>query len=221
MWAALVGGAVAAAAATALAGSTRRLVERAAASADTHRPDSLWLRTAVLAAVAAVAGVAAGLGAGTAWEVPALVTVAVVSALLCCGDLASLTIPNRILFPGYLATVAGLLLAAVALGGWGRLGTALLGGLVLMLVYFAIGWIRPQDFGLGDVKLGLLVGTVLGWSGWGHVLLGGAGAFIVYALGALVVLALRRGGLRTELPMGPAILVAMWLTVLLGPSALG
>jgi len=118
-------------------------------------------------------------------------TLVVLSAI----DLDRGIIPNRIVLPA----AAVVLLAQVALfpdraAEWAL--AAILSALVLVLPQL----VGRAWMGMGDVKLGLLLGAALGWGVVGAVLL----AFLcVFPVAFLVVL---RGGLaarKTTIPFGP------------------
>jgi len=63
--------------------------------------------------------------------------------------------------------------------------------------------IRPDQLGLGDVKLAGLLGIALGWFGWRAVLVGTALAFVGCAVAGLWLLATKRGKLTSAVPLGP------------------
>jgi leader peptidase (prepilin peptidase)/N-methyltransferase len=172
--------------------------------------DSRWLRRAVPTALGAIAGAGAAAIADH-WAVAlALCALAVGTALLVPVDLAVFRLPDAIVWPTTGAVLGMLLVAAIATGEWARLGTALLAMLVVGVVYFALGWFAPQSFGLGDVKLSLVLGLSLGWFGWQAVLYGMLGGFLVFALAALAMLATRRASLKSDLAFGPWMLIGAW-----------
>jgi leader peptidase (prepilin peptidase)/N-methyltransferase len=93
-----------------------------------------------------------------------------------------------------------------------------LGAAALFAVYLSLALVSPGGLGMGDVKLAALLGLYLGWLGWAAVVLGALAGFVVQALVALVLLAIRRIGLRGELPFGPAMLAGAALAI--GATAL-
>lgn len=105
-------------------------------------------------------------------------------------------------------------------GGWGRLGSALLGAAFTATILFVLAYINPSGFGLGDVKLGLTTGAALGWFGVGTALLGVAAAFILMAVISGLLLATGRIKREAEIAFGPfmilGVLVAPWTASLLG-----
>jgi len=186
--------------------------------------DPLYPRL-VTAPVLAVLGVLFGALAGwrlNAWpEALAFAVAALVSALLVATDIAAHEIPHRIMWPGMLALVVGLLVAAAIEGSWARFGIALLTGVVIAVVYFAIAWFGKGQFGIGDVSLSLFFGTFLGWLGLPYALVGAVGAFLVHVPVTIAVLIARRAGRKAELPFGPSLIAASWLAAFLGPIVLG
>jgi len=135
-------------------------------------------------------------------------TLVVLSAI----DLERGIIPNRIVLPA----VGVVLVAQVALfpdraGEWAL--AAILSALVLALPQL----IGRAWMGMGDVKLGLLLGAALGWGVLGAVPL----AFLcVFPVAFLVVL---RGGLaarKTTIPFGPFLSLGA-LIMLFGPQLAG
>jgi leader peptidase (prepilin peptidase)/N-methyltransferase len=74
---------------------------------------------------------------------------------------------------------------------------------------------------MGDVKLAALLGLYLGWLSWPAVAYGAAAGFVVQALAALVLLALRRVTRKAELPFGPAMLLGAGLVIGWSDALLG
>jgi leader peptidase (prepilin peptidase)/N-methyltransferase len=177
--------------------------------------------TPVTAAGTAVLFALVALRFDLAWELPAFLVLAGVAVLLTLIDLRHHLLPDRVVLP---AIGAG----AVLLAGAGavehhpasivRAGTA---AVVLFAVFLLLALIAPSSLGMGDVKLAALLGLHLGWLGWNVVALGAAAGFVVQAALALMLLATRRIGLKSELPFGPAMLLGAalaigWSTAVLG-----
>ena len=150
----------------------------------------------------------------------AFAAAALLSTLVVATDLAAHEVPHKIMWPGMGLLVAGLVLAAGIEGSWSRLGAALLTGIVIGVVYFAIAWFGKGQFGIGDVSLSLFFGTFLGWLGLPYALVGAFGAFLVHVPVTIAVLLARRAGRRAELPFGPSLIVASWLAAFIGPLVL-
>ncbi|WTD64121.1 A24 family peptidase [Micromonospora sp. NBC_01638] len=122
-------------------------------------------------------------------------------------DLAVHRLPDRLTLPA--AAGSWLLLGAAALdaepGHWLR---AVIAGAGLAL-FFASSTLLlgRRGFGLGDAKLALSAGALLGWYGWPVLLLGLLLAFGLSALVSLGLLAVRRARWSTHLPFGPFLLL--------------
>lgn len=170
----------------------------------------------VLSAVTGIAFAVTAWRLGPAWELPAFLVLAAAGVLLAVVDLRHLLLPNRVLVPAFGAGAILLTGAAALDGTWPALLRAGLGAVVLFGVFLVLALISPRSLGMGDVKLAGLLGLFLGWLGWATVLLGAAAGFVVQALVALVLLAGRRIGLRSELPFGPAMLVGAALAIAAG-----
>lgn len=168
---------------------------------------SAWLRTPVLAVLAAAGGAGGAVVARTWAEALAFVVLALACALLVAVDLAEQRIPDRILGPAYPAFLAALTLAAALSGEWSRLGRALLAAVVLCAAYFLLALVSPSGLGLGDVKLSGLLGAFLGWLGWPQVLFGTLAAFAVVAVLAAGLLLTRRRSRRSDVAFGPSMVL--------------
>jgi leader peptidase (prepilin peptidase) / N-methyltransferase len=185
--------AVAALSASALTGWMRRLAAR----------DSRWLRSGLHVALAAAAAAGGALLAADWAELVAFTQLAVGCALLIVIDLATLRLPDRLVGPLYLGVLLALTVSAAAGGHWLSLGRAGVAGGILLVVFFALAWLRPDGLGLGDVKLAGLLGAFLGWLGWSSLVIGSAAAFLLAGLVAVALLITGRGTRRTTFPFGP------------------
>ena len=118
-------------------------------------------------------------------------------------DLDHKILPNRIVLPSIAAGVALFGLSA-ALGpgveSWVR---ALEGGAAAFGAFFVIALIAPAGMGMGDVKLSALLGMALGYLSWSRVYIGLMAGFFAGAIGGVILIATRRGGMKTQVPFGP------------------
>ena len=174
------------------------------------------LRTVRLAgaAITAVTFAALALRFGLTWILPALLVFAAASTVLTLVDLAEKRLPNAVIFPT-LAAVAVLLVPATwATGDWISLLWAAAGAAAMFAVYFMLALISPSSMGMGDVKLALVIGLLLGWFGLNAWLIGLLAAFIVGGVIALAALALRRVTLRGSIPFGPSMLAGALIALL-------
>lgn len=168
---------------------------------------SRWLSTPGYVLLAGAGGAAAAMGSDGLLELAAYAVLAVALSALVLVDLAVLRLPDRILGPATLAFFVLLTLAALVGDEWGRLGRALLAGLVLLAGYCLLAVARPSGLGLGDVKLAGLLGGFLGWLGWSETLMGTLAAFAVGGLCTAALLLTGRVGRGGELPFGPSMVV--------------
>jgi leader peptidase (prepilin peptidase) / N-methyltransferase len=167
------------------------------------------------AAVPGLAAVMAGLtlavyplGASAAISAFVAAVLVVIAAI----DIRSLKIPNRIVLP---ATASVLLADMIFLPGQATefLLAALLAGAVLLLPNL----ISASLMGMGDVKLGVLLGAALGWGVVGALEI----AFIA-TLPVAIALLIRggRGARKAALPFGPFMAVGA-LVVMIVPRLVG
>jgi leader peptidase (prepilin peptidase)/N-methyltransferase len=144
----------------------------------------------------------------------ALVTAvtAAVLVVLSAIDLEHGIIPNRIVLP---ATGVVLLMQLALFGD--RTGEWLLAALATALVLVLPQLIGRAWMGMGDVKLGLLLGVSLGWAAAGAILL----AFVcVFPVALLIVIRDGLSARRATLPFGPFLSLGA-LIVLFGPQLAG
>ncbi len=184
------------------------------------RRDANATRAAALAALTAV--LFAGLAARyhDSWALPAFLLVSAGLVALSFIDLEHFLLPNRIVYPLALATLALLTLAALGDGTWRALGRAVLGGLVAALALGLLHVLSPRSMGFGDVKLAFVLGLALGWLGWGELVLGLFCGFLSGAVVGLALIVFRRRGRKDHLPFGPflafgTIVALLWGDVIL------
>jgi leader peptidase (prepilin peptidase) / N-methyltransferase len=161
------------------------------------------------AALAVMLGVLAR-GGLSSWSAVGAATAALL-VWIATIDLETRLIPNRIVLPA-----SGILLCATAvLPGPDLLqhaGAALAAGGFL----FVAAALRPGDLGMGDAKLALLLGALLG----SDVLRALAIGFGLVAVAAAVLVARHgRAGLKRHLPLGPFLAAGAIVTLLLGASS--
>lgn len=139
------------------------------------------------------------------------------AVLLARVDLTVLRLPDVLTFPAAAGTAALLGAASLAPGHAGSWPRALLGALVLGLLYLVLHLVNPGGMGFGDVKLAPTAGLVLGWYGWDALLAGTFTAFLLGAVTGLALLASGRAERGTPLPFGPFMLAGALAGVLLLP----
>jgi leader peptidase (prepilin peptidase)/N-methyltransferase len=159
-----------------------------------------------------VGAAAAGLPAIVLGPTPLLLVVLLAvgpGVLLAVIDLRCLRLPDPVV-----AALAGVTVPAVlAVAGPGELGRALAGAGVCFTAYTMIAVWPRAGLGFGDVKLGAVLGFVLGFAGWPALAAGLLVPHLINGPVALALLATRRIGRRTALPLGPALLAGALIGV--------
>lgn len=154
-------------------------------------------------------------------DLPAAVLLAVAGVLLAVEDLASHRLPNAVLGPTAVALAVLLLVAALVTGAWPDLVRGAVAAVGCGLGYLVLALLRPTGLGMGDVKLGALLGLWLGWLGWESVVLGVLAGFVLGGLAGIVLIAAGRASRTTSIAFGPWLLlgaaVASVLAVRAGP----
>ncbi|MGW6009073.1 prepilin peptidase [Streptomyces sp. NPDC055210] len=172
----------------------------------------------VALATALVCGALAA-ATGTRPELAVWLLLAPLGVLLAVVDFRVQRLPDVLTLP--LAGAALVLLACAwaapeHAGDW---PTALYGSLALGGGYFVLFLISPDGMGFGDVKLALGLGAVLGWYGWGTVLLGTFAGFLFGGLYGMGLVVARRAGRRTSIPFGPFLIAGAFVGLLIGAFA--
>lgn len=155
---------------------------------------------------------------GVSWALPAYLTLAAAATLLGVVDLQHRRLPNSIVVPFGVISLALLVLAAVGTGAGDSVLRGIIGGALLFLLYLILALISPASLGMGDVKLAGVLGMYLAAVSWRTLAYGSFGAFIIAALVSIVLLVTRRASRRTQVPFGPAMLLAALVTIIVqGP----
>ena len=135
-------------------------------------------------------------------------------------DLEVRRLPDVLVLPAYAVTAALLALcSALAQDGAALLRAAACAG-IATAIFFAAAWFSPRGngLGLGDVKLAGVLAGLLGWFSWTNATMGLLTGFVLGGLGALVLLVARRAGRRSDMPLGPALVLGAYLWCLLVPA---
>jgi len=175
----------------------------------------LWWAVAVGVAVAfgwEAATVAGG------WAVlPAYLAFGATTLAVTLTDIDHQLIPNRILFPGLGIAAALLVIGALLNGTTGNLLRALLASVLYFALLLVIGLAARGGFGMGDVKLALLLGLFLGFVGWKALAVGFTLAILLGGVASVVVLAFTRKGRRGKFAYGPYLVAGAWIGLFWGP----
>ena len=157
---------------------------------------------------------------GAAWELPAYLVLAGALVALSVIDLRTFLLPNRIVYPLTVVSVALLGLAALAGGDGSTYVRALLGGTAAFGFFFLLHLVSPAAMGFGDVKLSFTLGLFLGWLGWGYVFLGLFLGFLYGAVIGVLLIALRLRSRKDHVPFGPFLAAGTMTAILIGQSLL-
>jgi leader peptidase (prepilin peptidase)/N-methyltransferase len=147
---------------------------------------------------------------------PAYLYLGAVGSALTLIDLDVHRLPDVIVLSSYPIAVVLLLVPTVVTGQWGNLVRALLAALVLFVVYFVLALVSPGGGGLGfgDVKLAGVLGLLLGWLGWGPVIVSVLAAFISGGVLALVLLLSGRVSRSSHIAFGPSMILGAWVALM-------
>jgi len=170
--------------------------------------------TVTVLAAAVLAAIGAGVGADAA--LPAYLWLGAVGVTLGVIDVDCHRLPDRLTLPSYPVGIVLLGAAALAHRDLPALGRAVLASAAVAGVFFLLALAGPRSLGFGDVKLAGLLALYLGFLGWAEVLLGLLAGFCVGAVVALVLLAGRRAGWRSDVAFGPSLLAGALLAVVAG-----
>lgn len=136
----------------------------------------------------------------------AFLVVAGIGVLLAVIDVSCLRLPDPLVATAGLAAFVLLGAAALGAGEVGPLLRGLAGSVLMGAAYLLLALLPGANLGFGDVKLAAVLGLLLGWLGWGAVLLGALLPHLINGPVALALLVSRRASRKTELPLGPALL---------------
>lgn len=132
-------------------------------------------------------------------------------------DLDVQRLPDRIQLPAYPTLATLLAICSLVEGEWTPFVRALVAGVALFVLYLVLALLPGGGIGFGDVKLAGLLGMLLGWHSWTHVLQGTMATFLIGGVVAVALLALRRKGARDEFAYGPPMLVGAAGAIIVPP----
>lgn len=149
----------------------------------------------------------------------AVVTVHLALFVIACRlvviDIRTHRLPNRIVLPTLAALVVLGGADAIVTGESTAMVRAAGGMLILGGFYAALRLLSREGMGGGDVKLAALIGLVLGWHSWQALAVGAASAFVLGALYAISLMALRRADGSTRIAFGPWMILGALLGIVM------
>lgn len=164
----------------------------------------------------ATTAMVSGAGVVLAWgraEIGMVVWAGLLAVALSAVDIQRHRLPDALTLPAI-----GVSVAVVTVTWWvqpdsGSPVRAVVAGAVTGAVFALLALAAPRAMGLGDVKLVVSLGVLLGYLSWAAVVVGIALAFVLGAVVALGGLALGRLGARSAIPFGPFLLAGGWLVL--------
>ncbi|MCZ2402565.1 prepilin peptidase [Paenarthrobacter sp. Z7-10] len=151
---------------------------------------------------------------GLSWHLPAYLFFAAIGVELSAIDLRHRLLPNPILLRAVVLGSVLLIAAAAAEGQFASLLRAVLGAVLLFVLYLVLAIINPRGLGMGDVKLAAPLGLFLAFHGWRALAEGAFLGFLIGAAAGLVLLASRRGSRKSAIPFGPSMFVGAIVALL-------
>jgi leader peptidase (prepilin peptidase) / N-methyltransferase len=138
-------------------------------------------------------------------------------------DLEHRIIPNRLTYRLPFVLLPLLVFAAWLDDAWLDLRRGVIAGLAIPLVMFLLSELfrvlRGQSgMGMGDVKLAVSIGLVVGYLGGMELLVFAYGSVITAVVVAVVLMLTGRAKLASRIPFGPYLAVGAMLPVLAGPA---
>jgi leader peptidase (prepilin peptidase) / N-methyltransferase len=168
-----------------------------------------------LAVAAAVSGIVVGLALGWDWSLVFWMPLLPLGVALAWIDWHTRLLPADLVYPAYVVAIVGVVVAAVAAHDYSALERAVLGGVLAFALYAVLWFVYPPGLGFGDVRLAGVLGLTLGFLGWGPMLVGLYGGFLLGGvIGAL--LRLSRVVRQRHVPFGPFMLIGVLVGIAWG-----
>jgi leader peptidase (prepilin peptidase) / N-methyltransferase len=150
------------------------------------------------------------------WALPAYLVLTAALVALAVIDFETYLLPNRIVYPLTVATIALLALGALADDDFGALTRGLLAGLIAFFIFFVLHLVSPRSMGFGDVKLSFTLGLALGYLSWGEMVLGLFLGFLYGAVIGLILIATKVRAKNQAVPFGPFLAAGAITAILVG-----
>lgn len=207
----VVGGVAIGLIAVALAQMIPPRMERAAR----ERSPVFWLSAVVAAGVFGWQSATAAAG----WSLlPAYLAFGATTLAVTLTDIDHQLIPNRILFPGLGIAGALLVIGAAFDDGLDDLPRAIGAAVAYFLFLLVVALLARGGFGMGDVKLALLLGLFLGYVGWDALGVGLTLAVLLGGVASVVLLVFTDRSRRAKFAYGPFLVAGAWIGLFWGPQ---
>jgi prepilin signal peptidase PulO-like enzyme (type II secretory pathway) len=131
-------------------------------------------------------------------------------------DLKHYLIPDKVLFPAIIIAFLFRILNLFRISDFGfRIFTGYIAAIIIAAGFFLFIFLisRGKWMGFGDVKLAVLLGLVLGFP---NILVGLFLAFLFGAIIGVIIMALKKKGLKSEIPFGPFLIAGTFVALLWG-----
>ena len=138
---------------------------------------------------------------------------AAITVALALIDLDVHKLPNAIVLPAYVVGLALFTAASFVSGDFSALLRGLIAMAAMFVLYLTMALVYPGGMGFGDVKLAGVLGLFLGWSGWGALVVGVFGAFLLGGLYSVGLLVTKRARRKSGIPFGPWMLAGAWVGI--------
>lgn len=180
--------------------------------------DRISVRYPLVEVGTALAFVAVAIRFGPTPLTLSLLFLAAASIALTLIDLDVRRLPDAIVLPSYVVTLAGLVATSALSDDWSSLWRGILAGTALFVGYFLVLFAYPKGMGFGDVKLSGVLGLTLGYLGWGSFAVGAFAGFLLGGLFAIGLILTRRASRGSAIPFGPWMLLGTWVGIFAGQS---
>jgi leader peptidase (prepilin peptidase)/N-methyltransferase len=168
------------------------------------------------AGLAAVSGGLIGWRLGFSAALVAWLVLVVSGSVLGYIDARTRYLPSAIIWPTYFVVGVALVVGAAVAGEWGSLRRAAIAGVVGFGVFYLLWWLIPRGVGFGDVRLSGLLSMALGYLGWGELVAGVYGGFLLGAVLGIALTAAKVFRRKEMFPFGPFMLAGAVAGVLFG-----
>ena len=153
---------------------------------------------------------------GVLLVIVALCYFAFIGVVLSIIDLKTQRLPDVLVLPTFAVSLVLLSVAALLIDEPSRILTMFICAVGSSFLYGILWFFFPNGFGLGDVKLMLVVGAILGWFSVGQAVLGVMLPFIVLSVVALPLMLVKIVGRKTKAPLGPWIVLGAIISIMFG-----
>lgn len=147
------------------------------------------------------------------WHLPGLAVIIAAVIWLSVIDLRTQTLPRRIIYVAAALGLPWLIAASLVTGVPRSLLTMLMGTACGFVTFGAVHLVSRGGFGAGDVRLGVLLGAVLGWMNPYYAPLGLLAGLVLASVLGLILIATGTLSRHDPVALGPFLSLGAILTV--------